>query len=99
MTQQRLALCAARWLAEREAELLPVPYFHAVFTLPARKTLRPLVAVVNPQQNLSPPPRLDSRWLDRPVGHGRAGYKKSPPGGEGVPLYVNYLTQWTFAPR
>src|SRR6516225_1111278 len=24
------------WLAEREAELLPVPYFHAVFTLPAR---------------------------------------------------------------
>jgi Putative transposase/Transposase zinc-binding domain len=27
---------AARdWLAEREAELLPVPYFHVVFTLPA----------------------------------------------------------------
>jgi Transposase zinc-binding domain len=27
---------AARgWLAEREAELLPVPYFHLVFTLPA----------------------------------------------------------------
>jgi hypothetical protein len=24
------------WLAEREAVLLPVPYFHAVFTLPAR---------------------------------------------------------------
>jgi hypothetical protein len=23
------------WLAEREAELLPVPYFHVVFTLPA----------------------------------------------------------------
>jgi len=28
--------CAAReWLAEREAELLPVPYFHVVYTLPA----------------------------------------------------------------
>ncbi|HSP49424.1 MAG TPA: IS91 family transposase [Pseudolabrys sp.] len=27
---------AREWLAEREAELLPVPYFHIVFTLPAR---------------------------------------------------------------
>ena len=27
---------AKEWLAEREAELLPVPYFHAVFSLPAR---------------------------------------------------------------
>jgi predicted Zn-ribbon and HTH transcriptional regulator len=26
---------ARAWLAEREAELLPVPYFHVVFTLPA----------------------------------------------------------------
>src|SRR6516165_6509629 len=26
---------AAAWLAAREAELLPVPYFHTVFTLPA----------------------------------------------------------------
>src|SRR3954454_9604047 len=25
----------AAWLAERQAELLPVPYFHVVFTLPA----------------------------------------------------------------
>ena len=24
----------ARWLAARQAELLPVPYFHVVFTLP-----------------------------------------------------------------
>src|SRR3974377_550440 len=24
-----------QWLAERQAELLPVPYFHVVFTLPA----------------------------------------------------------------
>ena len=27
--------CRKQWLAEREAELLPVPYFHVVFTLPA----------------------------------------------------------------
>jgi hypothetical protein len=26
---------AKQWLAEREAELLPVPYYHVVFTLPA----------------------------------------------------------------
>jgi hypothetical protein len=26
---------AARWLADREAELLPVPYYHVVFTLPS----------------------------------------------------------------
>jgi hypothetical protein len=28
-------LARAQWLAERQAELLPVPYFHVVFTLPA----------------------------------------------------------------
>ena len=28
-------LARAVWLAERQAELLPVPYFHVVFTLPA----------------------------------------------------------------
>ena len=28
------ALAKAQWLADREAELLPVPYFHTVFTLP-----------------------------------------------------------------
>src|SRR6266436_3308020 len=27
---------AREWLAEREKELLPVPYFHVVFTLPAK---------------------------------------------------------------
>jgi hypothetical protein len=31
---------AAAWLAEREADLLPAPYFHVVFTLPA-----PLAAI------------------------------------------------------
>jgi Transposase zinc-binding domain len=29
---------AKQWLADREAELLPVPYYHVVFTLPARPT-------------------------------------------------------------
>src|SRR6266852_1831732 len=28
-------LAAAQWLADRQTELLPVPYFHLVFTLPA----------------------------------------------------------------
>jgi len=29
------ATAAKEWLAEREAELLPIPYFHLVYTLPA----------------------------------------------------------------
>ena len=29
------AVAAKEWLADRQAELLPVPYFHVVFTLPA----------------------------------------------------------------
>ena len=29
------AMARARWLVQREAELLPIPYFHIVFTLPA----------------------------------------------------------------
>ena len=28
-------VAAKAWLAAREAELLPVPYYHVVFTLPA----------------------------------------------------------------
>jgi hypothetical protein len=31
----RARLAAREWLAEREAELLPVPYYHVVFSLPA----------------------------------------------------------------
>ena len=30
------AAASREWLAEREAELLPVPYFHIVYTLPAK---------------------------------------------------------------
>ena len=32
----RNRISAREWLAEREAELLPVPYYHVVYTLPAR---------------------------------------------------------------
>jgi Transposase zinc-binding domain len=32
---KRQGLAAKQWLAEREAELLPIPYYHVVFTLPA----------------------------------------------------------------
>ena len=46
------ALAKAKWLLAREAELLPVPYFHAVFTLPHElnplvlANLRPLVGLL-----------------------------------------------------
>ncbi len=39
--------CQAKWLQERAADLLPVPYFHVVFTLPA--LLGP-IALQNPRQ-------------------------------------------------
>jgi len=41
------AMARAKWLAEREAELLPVPYFHVVFTLP--ETISRL-ALQNPEE-------------------------------------------------
>jgi len=41
------AQARARWLAQREAELLPVPYFHVVFTLPAQIGR---LALQNPRQ-------------------------------------------------
>ena len=41
------ATARARWLAQREAELLPVPYFHIVFTLPAQIGR---LALQNPKQ-------------------------------------------------
>jgi hypothetical protein len=37
----------ARWLTRRESELLPVPYFHVVFTLPAQIGR---LALQNPRQ-------------------------------------------------
>jgi Putative transposase/Transposase zinc-binding domain len=41
------ASARAKWLAQRQTELLPVPYFHVVFTLP--QELAPL-ALQNPKQ-------------------------------------------------
>ena len=41
------ATARARWLAQRESELLPVPYFHVVFTLPAQIGR---LALQNPKQ-------------------------------------------------
>jgi hypothetical protein len=41
------ATAAAQWMGAREAELLPVPYYHVVFTLPA--TLGP-IALQNPRE-------------------------------------------------
>ena len=41
------ATARAKWLAQREAELLPVPYFHVVFTLPQQIGH---IALQNPRQ-------------------------------------------------
>jgi hypothetical protein len=41
------ATARARWLVQRETELLPVPYFHVVFTLPAQIGR---LALQNPKQ-------------------------------------------------
>jgi Putative transposase/Transposase zinc-binding domain len=41
------AMARAHWLAEREKELLPVPYFHVVFTLPQQIGR---LALQNPRQ-------------------------------------------------
>jgi len=41
------ATARARWLAQRQAELLPVPYFHVVFTLPQQIAR---LALQNPKQ-------------------------------------------------
>src|SRR5438552_1646071 len=40
-------MARAHWLAEREKELLPVPYFHVVFTLPQQIGR---LALQNPRQ-------------------------------------------------
>jgi hypothetical protein len=41
------ATARARWLAQRQSELLPVPYFHVVFTLPQQIAR---LALQNPKQ-------------------------------------------------
>ncbi len=44
-------LTKAKWLADRKAELLPVPYFHNVFTLPHE--LNPLPCATGKRSSLS----------------------------------------------
>jgi predicted Zn-ribbon and HTH transcriptional regulator len=53
---------AKDWLADREADLLPVPYYHVVFTLPAAGavSLRAVAAGLNEQG--IPTARGDGIW-------------------------------------
>jgi|SRR5580692_1533937 hypothetical protein len=46
-------LARAEWLADRQAELLPVPYFHVVFTVPAQIAAIALLSS-SPQRALRP---------------------------------------------
>ena len=46
------ATACAQWLAERETELLPVEYFHVVFTLPQEIAQ---LALQNPREIYRPP--------------------------------------------
>jgi hypothetical protein len=69
------AKARARWLAQRETELLPVPYFHVVFTLPTQISR---LALQNPKQIYSILFRTaaatlletaaDPRWLGASIG-------------------------------
>jgi hypothetical protein len=62
---------AARdWLAEREAELLPVPYFHLVFTLPA--------AIANSRLIAADENGVTFKWKDYRF-EGRDRYKTMTP--------------------
>ena len=58
---------AKQWLAEREAELLPVPYFHVVFTLPAGNRRHRL-----PEQSGGLRSAVQSRGRDRADNRGRS---------------------------
>ena len=54
----------AKWLAARSAELLPVPYFHVVFTLPhelSALVLQNKTAALRPALS-APAPRRCSNW-------------------------------------
>ena len=58
---------AARWLEARAAELLPVPYFHVVFTLPAPSTPLPCTIRGSSTTCCCDPPRKPcSDWLPIP---------------------------------
>jgi hypothetical protein len=63
-------IAAAReWLAEREAELLPVPYYHVVFTLPAR------IAISNRRLIACDQKGVTFKWKDYRL-EGRERYKR-----------------------
>jgi Transposase zinc-binding domain len=55
-------LARAEWLADRQAELLPVPYFHVVFTVPAqshsriRRRFTPFFSAPRPRRCARSPP-------------------------------------------
>jgi hypothetical protein len=74
----------AAWLAAREADLLPVPYFHVVFTLPA-----PIAAIAFQNKATfmrscsKPPPRQCRRSPPIRAGSapGSASSPSSTPGG------------------
>jgi len=42
VNHRKIPTAAVRWLEDRQADLLPVPYYHIVFTLPA-----PISAIAN----------------------------------------------------
>jgi hypothetical protein len=63
------------WLAQREAELLPVPYFHVVFTLPPalRRTVRQHAHVLYPVLMRSAAQALQKLAMDPRYVGGRIG--------------------------
>jgi hypothetical protein len=48
-------LARAQWLADRQAELLPVPYFHLVFTMLSPSTIDAAIAVARVHHGTSAP--------------------------------------------
>jgi hypothetical protein len=60
---------AKEWLAAREADLLPVPYFHVVFTLPAA------IADIAYQNKA-----IDAEILFRRSGPAQSAFSGSTPG-------------------
>ena len=71
------ATAAAQWMEAREAELLPVEYFHVVFTLPA--ALGP-IALQNPRSGLRP--AVPGRRRDLAAGRRRS---RAPRGRDRLP--------------
>jgi transposase-like zinc-binding protein len=60
------AQAGAHWLSQRESELLPVPYFHVIFTLPSQIGK---LALQNPKRSTAfcSAPRPTPSWKPRPI--------------------------------